>query len=54
MVKWIVAAVMVGIVVFLYAALVAGARAEDIEQAYWQDKARKEGREHGKETETPQ
>lgn len=45
MVKWIVAAVMVGIVVVLYAALVAGSRAEDIEQAYWQDRAMQEGRE---------
>jgi hypothetical protein len=48
MVKWIVAAVMVGIVIFLYAALVAGGQAERLELDYWQDKARKEGREHGK------
>lgn len=51
MVKAVVAVVMIFIVLLLYAAIVVGARAEDIEQAYWQDKARKEGREHGK-TET--
>ena len=35
------------LVVLVYAALVAGSRAEDREQAYWQDRARQEGREHG-------
>ena len=36
------------LIVLVYAALVAGSRAEDIEQAYWQKRAREEGREHGK------
>lgn len=52
MVKWIVAAVMVGIVVLLYCSIVSGTEAGKKEQAYWRDKARKEGREYGKE-ETP-
>lgn len=50
MVKGIIIAAVCIVVILLYAALVAGARAEDIEQAYWQDRARQEGREkHGKE-----
>jgi hypothetical protein len=35
------------LVVLVYGALVVASRAEDIEQAYWQDRARQEGREHG-------
>ena len=55
MVKAVVAVVMIFIVLLLYAAIVAGSRAEDIEQAYWQDRARQEGREkHGKEEKAPQ
>lgn len=45
MVKAVVAVVMIFIVLLLYAAIVVGARAEDIEQAYWQKRARQEGRE---------
>lgn len=51
MVKAVVAVVMIFVVLLLYAAIVVGARAEDINQAYWQKRAREEGREHGK-TET--
>lgn len=51
MVKAVVAVVMIFVVLLLYAAIVVGARAEDINQAYWQNRAREEGREHGK-TET--
>lgn len=36
------------LVVLVYGALVVASRAEDIEQAYWQKRAREEGREHGK------
>lgn len=36
------------LVVLVYGALVVVSRAEDIEQAYWQKRAREEGRVHGK------
>jgi uncharacterized membrane protein len=45
--KAILLIIFVIVVVLLYAALVAGSKAEDIEQAYWQKRAREEGREHG-------
>lgn len=51
MVKAVVAVVMIFVVLLLYAAIVVGARVEDINQAYWQNRAREEDREHGK-TET--
>ena len=35
-------------VVLVYGALVVSSRAEDREHAYWQKRAREEGREHGK------
>ena len=36
------------LIALVYGALVVASRAEDREQAYWQDRARKEGRDHGK------
>ena len=36
------------LLVLVYGALVVASRAEDREQAYWQKRAREEGREHGK------
>lgn len=50
MTKAILLIIFVIVVVLLYAALVAGSRAEDIEQAYWQDRARQEGRENSERT----
>jgi uncharacterized protein YxeA len=35
------------LVVLVYGALVVASRAEDREAAYWQKRAREEGREHG-------
>ena len=35
------------LVVLVYGALVVASRAEDREHAYWQKRAREEGREHG-------
>jgi uncharacterized protein YxeA len=40
------------LVVLVYGALVVASRAEDREQAYWQKRAREEGRNHGKAEET--
>ena len=38
------------LIALVYGALVVASRAEDREQAYWQDKARKEGRENSERT----
>lgn len=40
-------------ITLMYAAVVVASETDRKEREYWQNKARQEGREHGKETETP-